>query len=292
MMVFATLLVSLITSIQTPPMFSPPDQETESKIQGHANVEVFGDVGWLGPSQTASIIVLITPETGWHVYWKNPGASGAPTIIEIKAPEGYTIGEPIFPRPSTFRGPEGPTYGYSKPVAIFVPVTAPDTVDNGRVEFQVTTSWLACKKICVMGEKEICFTYSVNAMQQGPLLRDKRTSRWAQLLPREITDLENGDCRIIGNLLHILGKSDLLPVRFIGIDKLGIQFGSPVYSNTVDEDGVFRLTIPLSLDYSPVDGESLTVEGLLLLGRKSEDPSYKVRVVATEGGEFSEHTGD
>ena len=142
---------------QSPQPIPNQQSETHQEHKGYAAVELRSDVGWVGASQTFHLIVQITPDAGWYVYWKNPGASGSPTEIEVNAPEGFVVGEPIFPRPKIFYGEEGQTYGYTNTAAIFIPVKAPEIVHDGQVEFEVTTSWLACKKICVMGEQKNTF---------------------------------------------------------------------------------------------------------------------------------------
>jgi thiol:disulfide interchange protein DsbD len=247
---------------------------------GRASIEVRSDVGWIGPGQSFNIIVVVSPDKDWHVYWKNPGASGAPTVIEIDSPEGFKVGEPIFPRPSIFRTSDGSTYGYSELVAIFVPVTAPQTIDDETATFEITTSWLACKKICVLGENETKFTMSTNPKTQGPLHRDLRLVRWQKLLPNPLSDLDGGKCHIDNNTLHISGTSDDRVVSFIGVERLGIRFGKPKPTPTVVQGGSFSMHIPLTLDFSAVDGEPIVVEGLLTVGRNRSDPSYVVRIIA------------
>jgi thiol:disulfide interchange protein DsbD len=261
-----------------PPHIPPPTTPTPTSIagkeKGHATVEVRTDVGWVGTSQTFHVIVYITPDTGWHVYWKNPGASGAPTVIQMSVPDGFVIGDPIFPRPTVFHGEEGQTYGYDKPAAIFIPVTAPNTLHDGQVDFEITTSWLACKKTCVMGEQENTLTLSTNAMHQGPLHKDLRLSQWSAALPRPLDDLEGGASALVGNTLHISGETKMRPIRFLGVEQKGIQFGIP--EQLVVNGGVFRLPVPVFLDFESLKEETIIIEGILLFGRKSDDPSYVV----------------
>lgn len=245
--------------------------------KGHASIVARGDVGWIGPGQSFNIIVAVTPDPDWHVYWKNPGVSGAPTEIEIDAPEGYKVGEPIYPRPSIIQTGDGPTYGYKELAAIFVPVTAPPVIKDEFATFEVTTSWLACKKVCVLGKAETTITLSTNQQTQGPLHRDLRLVRWQKLLPRPLTDLENGSCHIDGNDLKISGLSGDQIVTFIGVERLGVRFDTkPI----VAKGDPFSVHVPLILDFSAIDGESLEVEGLLLIGRNGDDPSYVVRIIA------------
>lgn len=259
-----------------PPQPIPSQQnETPQEHKGHAAVELRSDVGWVGSSQTFHLIVQITPDAGWHVYWKNPGASGAPTEIEVNAPEGFVVGEPLFPRPRTFHGEEGQTYGYTNTAAIFIPVKAPETVHDGQVEFEVTTSWLACKKICVMGEQKNTFNISTNFLHQGPQHRDLQLSRWIEALPKPLEDLENGTSVISGNTLQLTGTTDLRPIQFIGVERKGIRFGLP--SQPIFQGSTFRLPVPIHLDFSSTKGDTIVVEGLLLFGRKNEGPSYVVQ---------------
>lgn len=281
---FCQIILAISTLFMTSspvitPQFPPSPQESTPSHKGHATVQLRTDVGWVGASQTFHVIVLINPDPDWHVYWKNPGASGAPTEIEVVAPEGFTVGEPIFPRPRTFLGEEGETYGYSELAAIFIPVTAPEMLHDGQVTFEVTTSWLACKKICVMGEQQNILDISTNAIRQGPRNRDMQLSRWYSSLPLPLADLEAGKSLVSGRMIHVSGTSDIRPIQFIGVEQHGVRFGS--HHELILDGDSFRLSIPIQLDFSlkqQLDGDTVEVEGLLLLGRKNDDPSYVVQL--------------
>ena len=80
--------------------------------------------------------------------------------------------------------------------------------------------------------------------------------------------------------MHISGTSDDRVVSFIGVERLGIRFGKPTPTPTVVQGGSFSMHIPLTLDFSAVDGEPLVVEGLLTVGRNRSDPSYVVCIIA------------
>ena len=47
---------------------------------------------WLG--------LQLTHQPEWHTYWKNPGDSGLPTMLEWKLPAGVTAGEIAGPTPT------------------------------------------------------------------------------------------------------------------------------------------------------------------------------------------------
>lgn len=269
------LTTLLMTHAAPPPQFQPFEKEAGTK--GHAVVDVLTDVGWIGPAQKFHIIVAITADAGWHTYWENPGDSGASTEIEISAPDGFTVGKPIFPRPEIFRSVEGVTFGYTNQAAIFIPVTAPTSTLDGRADFQVTTSWLACKKNCVQGENETTLTVSVRAWEEGPLRKSKSLERWQTALPKPLTDLDGGNVRIVGNLLKISGSSQNHHIGFLGIEKPGVRFidsGSSVFTNDA-----FVFSVPLTLDSMNAGGKPLEITGLLTTGRNTTDPSYTVTLI-------------
>ena len=262
------------------PNYFPAD-EAPAEHPGHAVIEVRTDVGWVGPNQTFNVIVLVTPDEGWHMYWKNAGASGSPTEFELDVPEGFIVGEPVYPRPIIFNGEEGQTYGYDKPAAFFIPVTAPPFLNDGQAKISVTTTWLACKKICVVGEetKELMFSTHIN--EQGPLNKDKQLSRWAKALPRPLSDLEQGNVLVSGNTLVLSGATSMRPLFFIGIENHLVRFEQ---TERLAVDGnVFRLHIPLRIDASQQGQDTATVEGLLLLGRGEFDASYTIHTEVKSG---------
>ena len=53
----------------------------------------------------------------------------------------------------------------------------------------------------------------------------------------------------------------------------------PVITILLFEIDQFTLTIPIELDYAAANADSITIEGLLLLGGNESDPSYVVQVV-------------
>ena len=281
MQLFLPLLISLVVGyMPATPSFFPTDEKPTGH-PGHAITEVRTDVGWVGPNQTFNVIVLVTPDEGWHVYWKNSGASGSPTEFELNAPEGFSVGEPIYPRPSIFSGEEGQTYGYDKPAAFFIPVTAPPFLSDGQATISITTSWLSCKKSCVMGEqtKEVTFSTHINA--QGPLNKDMQLSQWTKALPRSISDLEQGAVMVVGNTLVLSGVTSMHPLLFIGIENRVVRFEQTERLSV--DDNVFRLHIPLLIDAYEQGQHTAIIEGLLLFGRNATDPSYIINTEVKPG---------
>jgi hypothetical protein len=71
------------------------------------------------------------------------------------------------------------------------------------------------------------------------------------------------------------------------VGKNGICFGTP--SQKVFQGNTFRLPVPIHLDFSAIEGDEIIVEGILLFGRKSDDPSYVVHL--TVDSRKNQHKG-
>ncbi|MCF8210669.1 MAG: thioredoxin family protein [Rhodoferax sp.] len=91
----------------------------------------------------------------WHTYWKNPGDSGLPTILQWTLPPGIAAGEIAWPTPSLIRIGALGNYGYSDTVLLPVPLAigkefAPSAA--GDLEIGLKASWLVCKQECIPQE--------------------------------------------------------------------------------------------------------------------------------------------
>ena len=91
-------------------------------LQADTSVVAAGEVVWLG--------VSITPDEGWHTYWRNPGDSGLPTTIDWTLPEGFIAGDINWPIPHAV--PYGPlmNFGYKDKHLLLVPVNVPADLGN------------------------------------------------------------------------------------------------------------------------------------------------------------------
>ncbi len=245
----------------------------------HAEAAVTCDVGWVGPGQTCHAVVSLDIDDGWHLYWINPGASGAATRIEIDAPDGWTVGEPRYPRPRTFTGPEGVTFGYVQQAAIFVPLTAPAELTEGRAKITVDVDWLACRRLCVMGRKQMTLEVGTEVEGDGPPRRDLRIERWRGLLPSPLATLEGAVASISDDRLHILAPDGGETMEFLPIDRPGVRFGVEQRTAT---GGWIEIRVPLDLAPENAGGQELVVEGLLIRGRKTTDPCWTIRIPVKE----------
>ncbi len=105
-------------------------------------------------------------ERDWHVYWVNPGDSGAPPTVLWQPTAGVTIGEFEWPVPE--RIPLGPlmNYGYTNEVVLpfRVKVTGPVAAGT-RIEGQV--KWMICHDVCIPGQARLGMTLPLGAEERG-----------------------------------------------------------------------------------------------------------------------------
>lgn len=122
---------------------------------GHVRARLVSDLGTLTPGAAFRVGVVLEPEPGWHVYWRNPGGAGLATEVALELPDGFAVGELRWPAPVVFVQPGDIIgYGYKKPVLLAAEVAAPPGA-AAPVPVRAAASWLACKDVCVLGSAEL-----------------------------------------------------------------------------------------------------------------------------------------
>ncbi len=103
----------------------------------------------------------------WHVYWKNPGDSGLPLVMNWELPAGYAAGEIEYPVPS--RIPVGPlvNFGYEGNPVFLIPVRVPANASVGTTfDIAVKAGWLICEDVCIPEEADFSIAVPVSAASQ------------------------------------------------------------------------------------------------------------------------------
>ena len=101
---------------------------------------------WLG--------LQITHQPEWHTYWKNPGDSGLPTVLEWTLPAGVTAGEIAWPTPKKIPIGNLANYGYEGTVLLPVPLTVAPGFKDEQLSVRLKASWLVCRRECIPQEGE------------------------------------------------------------------------------------------------------------------------------------------
>lgn len=140
-------------------------------------VKVHVDDTWYGDAGPVLVIEL-TPDSGWHLSWMNPGDAGQPPRVTLTLPEGWTQGEVRFATPSVIQEGAGVAFGYDKVCTLLVPIVSTLTALPGGASsppqplphtVTVELSWLVCKEKCEKGQWKKTLAMATGTMPAPPL---------------------------------------------------------------------------------------------------------------------------
>lgn len=126
------------------------------QVTEHATIELISETTQVVPGQTFYLALNFELEPHWHIYWKNPGASGLPVEIEWELPEGFVAGEIQWPAPKRIELGGLISYGFEDVVTLIVPVQAPASLEHGvPLLIKADAFWLICKEVCLPGDASL-----------------------------------------------------------------------------------------------------------------------------------------
>ncbi|WP_269524208.1 protein-disulfide reductase DsbD family protein [Coraliomargarita parva] len=122
----------------------------------HARVELVSEADAIVPGQVLNLALHFELEEHWHIYWKNPGASGLPVEVVWGLPEGFVAGPIQWPSPERIEMAGLINYGHEAEVTFIVPVEVPADYPQGQaVTLSAEAFWLICKEVCLPGEASL-----------------------------------------------------------------------------------------------------------------------------------------
>ena len=116
----------------------------------HVTAELVAERSAVQPGQSLQIGLRLQHIPKWHTYWRNPGDSGLPTMIDWQLPAGASVGEIEWPAPK--RLPIGPlvNYGYEGELLLPMRFTAPaDARPGSELRLRAKADWLVCHDVCI-----------------------------------------------------------------------------------------------------------------------------------------------
>ena len=268
---------------------SPPDKNPGVQPPGGGKsaeqlvrVRAMADVDRIVPGKKFNLAFEFTIEPHWHIYWKNPGASGGATEFKVTAPPGFGVGKTQFPRPNAMRGEEGVSYGYEDKVVIFVEVTAPPEYMSSVAMFKAQVSWMVCKDVCLLGHATQNITLPVGSGEApsplGPGV-DPVVKEWQKRLPQQLSDIKDSEIHFDGATLTIkipaLGHTK---GEFFPMELPGVTYGN---ATTKVEADILSVSVPVTIKPGDALGKPMMVAGVVGLGTSQTDPSYEFEIPPT-----------
>jgi thiol:disulfide interchange protein DsbD len=246
------LQVFMLQAVDTTPL-TPYTSSNEEIV----SVSLFVEEKTVRPSSTlwACFQFHIAPE--WHLYWKNPGDAGAGPTINWTLPEGFKVGEPLWPFPERFEIDSAVVFGYERQMLFLVPIYAPHDISEGsRLRFAADVQWLGCSTLCVPGNAQFAFQLPVSTGESQINQSAKNTFRQARMwLPVES---KQAAVRVKDGMLEIEVQS-LVPLRQI----VSVHFFSEVPESVstharvkynVSDIGKITVQVPLEDAKLPIKG--------------------------------------
>jgi thiol:disulfide interchange protein DsbD len=183
-----SLVVSALPALAAP---GPRGEAVLEKTGARVSAELLVDAAQVAPGDHVRIGVLLGLEPGWHIYWKNPGDSGAATELTWRAPESE-IGPLQWPAPQVFWEADGllATFGYEDDVLLAnAAVVAKSAMGSWNLEVDV--DFVACLIECIPGRIQLAGTIPVGETHSpGPSAIRERFDLAASRLPRTPETLE------------------------------------------------------------------------------------------------------
>jgi DsbC/DsbD-like thiol-disulfide interchange protein/cytochrome c biogenesis protein CcdA len=156
----------------------------------HTQVELISEARAPAAGSQTALAIAMTPDPGWHGYWKVPGDAGFATTIEWSLPPGVTVSEPSYPVPKTLLISGLMNHVYEGPYALIATLSLPAGLERGtRLPISVRLKYLVCTtSICVPEGAEVSRELVVGDGQVDAASL-ARFDAWRQALPRPVASL-------------------------------------------------------------------------------------------------------
>ncbi len=135
------------------------------------------------PGDTVQAGIVLHMDSGWHTYWRNPGASGIATAIQWQLPQGVTPGPAQWPAPEKLADEDLTTYIYRGEVVLLVPLNLAANLPPGQLDLKGKVSWLECETACIPGSAEVLAALSIGGATR-PSKDAALLDGWVKKLPR------------------------------------------------------------------------------------------------------------
>ena len=221
----------------------------------HTMLEVVADTA--APGTDTWVGVRFKVEPGWHIYWRNPGESGAPPMLLWTPPAGVTVGDIEWPMPE--RIPYGPlvNYGYHGDVVLPVRIKATKVPTDPIL---LSATWMVCRDVCVQAKGRVALTFPLpaDAVADGAKRIAEARARVPVAAPKGWK--ANGLLSGAGVDVSVDAATRLSAEMFFPIDEGVIDPAAPI-TMTPSARGV-RFTLALSKDQTKTPS---SLRGVLVL---------------------------
>ncbi|MEC9228043.1 MAG: protein-disulfide reductase DsbD domain-containing protein, partial [Verrucomicrobiota bacterium] len=190
----------------------------------HTTIELISEQSAIVPGEEFDLAIRFDLEEEWHIYWRNPGASGLGSEINWTLPDSIEAAEVQWPAPNRIELGGLINYGSEDEAVFIVTMKASKTLLPGQsIPIAAEISWLICKDVCLPGDASLERSLPVDEVSAQ--------SKEAPVFARARASQPDSDCPWSLSLASIEGVS-----RMVSIDGENVPDELYFYANEV---GVF-----------------------------------------------------
>lgn len=154
----------------------------------HARVELISQTETIAPGSNVHLGIHFVLESGWHIYWINPGDSGQPPVFQWQLPTGFSAGEIQWPHPQRMqRVKELADFGYHSEVLFPVTLHVPATLAaQPPQQINVEAKWLVCREVCIPDHAQLHLALPVGREAKQNAATAKLFADAEKLLPKPL----------------------------------------------------------------------------------------------------------
>lgn len=175
---FGPILIALSL---TPPAFA------EAAGTNNIDTQFIAETDAPAAGSTVTLAIRMTPEPGWHGYWKNPGDSGIEPSVQWTLPRGATAGPIEYPVPSRLIVSGLMNYVYEGPYTLLLKLKVPDFSPGTPLPIRGKFDYLVCtEEVCVPESADLALDLSVGVPGTVPTRR-AAFDTFRQALPKPLS---------------------------------------------------------------------------------------------------------
>jgi thiol:disulfide interchange protein len=129
----------------------------------HVLATLESSVTQAAPGGSFQLALKLEHDPHWHTYWLNPGDTGLPTKVRVRAPAGVEVGALEFPPPQRIDVGGLINFGYEGELRLLLPVTVAASFSASSIPIEIDASWLVCKEECIPGKATLKLDIAVGA---------------------------------------------------------------------------------------------------------------------------------
>jgi len=218
------------------------------------------------PGSKVNVGIQLVTDSGWHIYWQNPGDSGEPPRMQWQLPEGVTAGELEWPTPTRLTTTAGTDFGYQGTTVLLSTLQIPVAPPSGTIRVGGELRWLVCHDICLPQsahlEAAIRMASAASVDEPASQLLQSAAQRLPRPLPARCRP-EAAESRESFRLTLATGPATSEPIaraEFFPEEEAQIDNGAP--QELTNHGGTMSLTLKKS-EYLQQDPKHL--KGILVL---------------------------